>query len=717
MKTTPLFSIIHPSARPDKWREIFDDWTRNADHPNQFEYVLCLDRRWSFTNEEIREAQTLGIVVIENTGRRCYVEAVNLAAKASTGIVLIVIADDQYSCEHWDQKLLYRRIPESSEKVGEYVIEVSTGTPNEHERGILVMPVLSRARYNAQGGVVFFHEYESMYADNDFCEWAQEDGVIIDARELVFPHRHWANGSRGVDRVDEAQNRREAYEIGEKLIARRRAQGFGSGNEKSQKPRISVCLPGESFSSTWVCYWTALLQYLLQHFEVNPPVFTFSSIVNHTRQAAVEQLLKQADRPDYVLWIDDDNPLSVNQFAKIYAELSTRSDVQAVSAWYFIGVNAHEIPPMVSAGSLDSESRSTPFGLQQVIDAASKSQMLQADYCGFGSVVMRMTAIEAIKQYHFRSLIGEQFQWGQSGEDVAFWSRFRDSGMKLLVDPRVKVPHLKLAAKEPKIEYITTKQAAERSLGKDPASLKICTIICAKNEGRWIARTVKSAKALGPVFVLNDGSTDDTREQAKASGAYVYESPYSKQERNEARDKNHILWCGIEKFQPDWVLYLDGDEELPLGAAEKIRQACASGQADSYAFGFVYLWNSPKTVRIDGFFGAFQVARLYSAANLEFCAPYENCAIHSIAKGKTPAAIDVQILHYGYMLPEDRIRKYEYYNRIDPHNEREDSYRHIVQGDVPEISADLKLKHAGPLDIRLLPDALKPESELQEATV
>ena len=53
----------------------------------------------------------------------------------------------------------------------------------------MVMPILSRAWYENQG-FVFFPEYESMFADNDFCETARQAGVVIDARHLMFPHRH-----------------------------------------------------------------------------------------------------------------------------------------------------------------------------------------------------------------------------------------------------------------------------------------------------------------------------------------------------------------------------------------------------------------------------------------------------------------------------------------------------------------------------------------------
>jgi hypothetical protein len=49
------------------------------------------------------------------------------------------------------------------------------------------------------------------------------------------------------------------------------------------------------------------------------------------------------------------------------------------------------------------------------------------------------------------------------------------------------------------------------------------------------------------------------------------------------------------------------------------------------------------------------------------------------------------------MHAEDRIRKYHYYNTIDPNNEFEDQYRHMVIGDI--FPANYAGKWAGPLEL------------------
>jgi hypothetical protein len=60
----------------------------------------------------------------------------------------------------------------------------------------------------------------------------------------------------------------------------------------------------------------------------------------------------------------------------------------------------------------------------------------------------------------------------------------------------------------------------------------------------------------------------------------------------------------------------------------------------------------------------------------------------------------VRLLHYGYLHKEDRVRKFHWYNKIDPNNAFEDQYRHMVIGDV--FPADSSFKWAGPLELRSL---------------
>jgi hypothetical protein len=97
----------------------------------------------------------------------------------------------------------------------------------------------------------------------------------------------------------------------------------------------------------------------------------------------------------------------------------------------------------------------------------------------------------------------------------------------------------------------------------------------------------------------------------------------------------------------------------------------------------------------------FKVRKGYRWATTESGGNFHCCSVPKQLIGSARKC-EVELLHLGYMDREDRKRKYEWYNRMDPNNGGEDHYRHMIQGDVPEIPAGEKLLHAGPLQLREL---------------
>ena len=405
---TPLFSILHTSARPDKWRAVYDDWMAKCVHPEDVEYVLVIDPRWGFPTDPAQYDSALDNIVVEvNTGRRCYVDGVNIAARASSGSILIVNADDQFPCERWDEKLKFpcERWDEKllsviaagdSEGWGfavPFVIEVDCGG-KEHERRIMPMPILSRARYEKLG-YVFFPEYESMWADNDFFEAANRDGIVIDARHLLFPHRHpmienWkGRNDERWDAAYQAQNRVEAYEIGKKIFEKRSTANF-------QKRRlIALCLPGEQFSGAYLDAILALQAHLLldlPDFEV-VALQTFRKYTSNpyiTREDIRRALAAMPVKPELCLWIDDDNILSVAGFDQLLSDLNAHPEVDGVSAWCWIH-NEHKAGFMVSCGMWSPDYMHwDPFSL----DFAYRQNLETFETGGLPCILMRYSALE-----------------------------------------------------------------------------------------------------------------------------------------------------------------------------------------------------------------------------------------------------------------------------------------------------------------------------------
>src|SRR3954470_20094889 len=97
------------------------------------------------------------------------------------------------------------------------------------------------------------------------------------------------------------------------------------------------------------------------------------------------------------------------------------------------------------------------------------------------------------------------------------------------------------------------------------------------NEAEHIAHTVTNARALGPVYVLDSGSTDSTQQLARDAGATVIEHPFV----NYAAQKN---W-GLDNlpFGGAGGFILDADERItPALREEVLRTTASSPRADGY---------------------------------------------------------------------------------------------------------------------------------------
>ena len=458
----PLFSILHTSARPDKWREVYDAWINAAVHPETVEYILCVDERWGFPARSslnvlkagMREQQ-VGMReqdrIVWNDSRRCYVDGVNTAAAASSGLILIVNADDQYPCANWDEELT-RVLPPSPD----FVVRISTGTPTEVERHLMVMPVMSRPRYDRQG-YVFYPAYESMYADQDFCEAAEADGVVVEAQHLHFPHKHWLNEQREMDDVDQAQNRAEAYRLGENVLTERRLNRFGHGpalrteTEITLKPAstprretLGVAHPGQTFCGSWVVAWTELHAHLRDRFHVEMQL-VYASNVHATRWHLYNGFRDMKSRPDWLLWIDDDNIVTPGQVEQLLFDLRANPDADMVAGWTWCATDVLEIKAHTSVGTLGNIPAQIPYAELM----AGPDDLKEIGFTGFPVVLMRGGIFDKVGPESFAPIMGSQYARGFASEDIAFCIRAQAAGVKILVDRRVKVPHLKLREVRP----------------------------------------------------------------------------------------------------------------------------------------------------------------------------------------------------------------------------------------------------------------------------
>jgi hypothetical protein len=209
-----------------------------------------------------------------------------------------------------------------------------------------------------------------------------------------------------------------------------------------------------------------------------------------------------------------------------------------------------------------------------------------------------------------------------------------------------------------------------------------------KNESRWIYESIESQLTIcDKVLVFDDHSTDDTRDIVRSFGelCILMESPFSG--LDEARDKNYILEH-LVIANPEWVLWVDGDEVLESNAARVLEPALNDESACAFTLPFAYFWNDREHVRIDGVYGDFCRTTMFRVKGqdtvaLRFLAtgsgPNFHCGTYPQGLCGNVRYLDTRMKHYGYLTPEQRQAKFEWYNKIDPNNEREDCYRHMIE--------------------------------------
>jgi hypothetical protein len=243
----------------------------------------------------------------------------------------------------------------------------------------------------------------------------------------------------------------------------------------------------------------------------------------------------------------------------------------------------------------------------------------------------------------------------------------------------------------------------------------IAAITRVKNGARWMEEHISSIlKVCEQELVLDNHSTDETVEICHqfAPRVTVITNPHS--DLNEARDKTYLALEARRLLTPSWCLFLDADEILldHQTLLDNIYSQCAP----AYQLRIWSCWDSPEQVRVDGIYGkcfrssVFQLIATHGKWNQHSpSGPNFHCGsippdLHGRSKRCYP---EVRVKHYGYMLREDRIRKYNWYRASDTQRiylNAEDGYRHSVQGDLPEFPADAKYRHGGPLTLIPFPD-------------
>ena len=215
------FSLVHPTrGRPEQAIAAMKMWVTNCSSHNNIEYILSLDLddASNYLNEVVLGLGKLDLKIAINPNTNV-VEALNVGARLATGKVIIYLSDDLECPPCWDT-LIQEAVAFNADR--QFALFVFDG----NRRDLQTQAILSKLYYD-RWGYIYYPEYKSMCADDDYMARAIAAKVVIDGTHLTFKHNHYSVGGMPWDATYAAENSSDKMAWGRTLLEKRRRENWG----------------------------------------------------------------------------------------------------------------------------------------------------------------------------------------------------------------------------------------------------------------------------------------------------------------------------------------------------------------------------------------------------------------------------------------------------------------------------------------------------------
>lgn len=183
--------------------------------------------------------------------------------------------------------------------------------------------------------------------------------------------------------------------------------------------------------------------------------------------------------------------------------------------------------------------------------------------------------------------------------------------------------------------------------------MKLSVIIITKNEAANIQACLDSVSFANQWIIVDSGSTDDTVELARSSGATVIETddwPGFGPQKNRA----------LDAAQGEWVLSIDADERIPEALRDEILAAIDAPAHAAYALPRLSSYCG-NFIRHSGWYPDY-ITRLFRRGTAKFSDDqvHEKIIVDTLPVGR----LRTPMLHYSYRDDNDYLRKLSQYSTL-----------------------------------------------------
>jgi len=198
-------SLLYTTARTHLIDEVVNRWLPSK--KNSVEMIIVTDDPIDCT--DIRPDVHYAV----NTGKRDCVTGWNLAAKQSTGHILVQVSDDLFPPDGWENAIP-TMINQMLDVRKDIVLNL---LDNRQIKNAVYHPVLTRESYDKLK-YIYPPDFESMYCDNWFFLYHRKYSYYAVSNGVFWEHKHRTTHSVEIDHVMRAHESSERYLNGRETL-------------------------------------------------------------------------------------------------------------------------------------------------------------------------------------------------------------------------------------------------------------------------------------------------------------------------------------------------------------------------------------------------------------------------------------------------------------------------------------------------------------------